>query len=549
MSESTLVATLARLFVAAFLGIFIALAAGTAGAQAIDAAGVPVRLDGKELFRVHRGDGSVSAQERAKFIEARLYDLALNPFRPAGEFSVREFEDHTELLYGDDLITKVTDDDAAVLGVPRAQLAAERLEIIRNEVTARRAEYFKLRPLLLGLLATALLTIVMWFAVGFVRRRLAARAASLMSDLRREEAETGKAAARILARPPVRHAFGRAVLAGRTGVLYLAIAVYLFCVLSFFPRSRFVASELLDRLLVVLSTIWNGFTGYFPNFIFVVVIVLITFGAIRLVRFFFAEVERGSISLPGFEPEWSEPTHKIVSFLIIALALIMAFPYLPGSDSEAFQAVSLFLGLLISLSSSSAISNIIAGVILTYTGAFRMGDRVKIADAVGDVVGRTLLVTRVRTVKNVDIAIPNALVLSSHIVNYSRAARPGSDGVVLHTSVTIGYDAPWRRVHELLIAAALKTADVAETPAPFILQTALNDFYVTYELNIYTMNPWRMALIYSDLHKNIQDTFNEAGVEIMSPHFASVRDGNATAIPETYLPENYRAPGFRILPK
>ncbi len=176
-----------------------------------------------------------------------------------------------------------------------------------------------------------------------------------------------------------------------------------------------------------------------------------------------------------------------------------------------------------------------------------MGDRVKIADAVGDVVGKTLLVTRVRTIKNVDIAIPNALVLSSHIVNYSRAAR--AEGVILHTSVTIGYNSQWRQIHELLIAAAKKTADVIDEPAPFVLQTSLDDFYVTYELNVYTRNPWRMAVIYSDLHLNIQDTFNEAGVEIMSPHFASIRDGNAQATPETYLPENYEAPEFRILPR
>jgi small-conductance mechanosensitive channel len=548
MSDRAAVGTLGRLFAVAFVGLLVALATGIAGAQTGDAGGVPVRLDGKELFRIHRGVGPLSAQDRAKLSEARLYDLALNPFRPPGEFSLREFEIHTELLYADELITSVTDEDSAVAGIPRAQLAVERLELIRSEVTTRRAEYFRPRTLLLGLLATAALTVVMWFVVGFIRRRLAIRAAALMAaDVPPDENLPGKAESGVLARLPVRHALGRAVLAGRTGVLLAAIAVYLFAVMSFFPRSRFVADELLERLLVVLATVWNGFAGYVPNLIFLAVIMLITYAVIRVVRFLFGEVSRGSLSFPGFEPEWSEPTYKIATFLIIALALVMAFPYLPGSQSQAFQAVSLFLGLLISLSSSSAISNIIAGVILTYTGAFRMGDRVKIADAVGDVVGKTLLVTRVRTVKNVDIAIPNALVLSSHIVNYSRAAR--AEGVILHTSVTIGYNVPWRQIHELLIAAAKKTAEVIDEPAPFVLQTSLDDFYVTYELNVYTRNPWRMSVIYSDLHRNIQDAFNEACVEIMSPHFASVRDGNAQATPETYLPENYEAPEFRILPR
>ena len=188
--------------------------------------------------------------------------------------------------------------------------------------------------------------------------------------------------------------------------------------------------------------------------------------------------------------------------------------------------------------------NIIGGIVITYMRPFIIGDRVKIADTIGDITEKTLLVTRIRTIKNVDITIPNAMVLGSHIINYSTSAK--NKGLILHTTVTIGYDAPWRKVHELLKAAAAATENVLTEPAPFILQTALDDFYVHYELNAYTDKPNIMANIYSNLHQNIQDKFNEGGVEIMSSHYSTIRDGNQVTIPKDYLPKEYKVPAFRL---
>ena len=157
---------------------------------------------------------------------------------------------------------------------------------------------------------------------------------------------------------------------------------------------------------------------------------------------------------------------------------------------------------------------------------------------------KTLLVTRIRTIKNVDITVPNAMVLSSHITNFSSSAQ--DYGLILHTTVTIGYDAPWRQVHELLIAAAQATGNILEQPVPFVLQTSLDDFYVSYQINAYTDKPSVMARTYSELHQNIQEKFNEGGIEIMSPHYSTLRDGNQTTIPESYLPESYKQPTFRV---
>jgi small-conductance mechanosensitive channel len=230
--------------------------------------------------------------------------------------------------------------------------------------------------------------------------------------------------------------------------------------------------------------------------------------------------------------------------LIVAAAAVVAFPYLPGSESPAFKGISVFLGVLLSLGSTSAMAHGVAGTILTYMRAFQVGDFVRIGTEVGEVLEKTLLVTRIRTQKNEIVTIPNGTVLGGVVVNYSAEAK--NEGVIFHTTVTIGYAAPWRQVHELLISAALATDDILHDPPPFVLQTALNDFYVAYELNAYTDKPRNMLDVYSVLHQNIQDKFNEAGVEINSPHYTSLRDGNQTTIPDSYLPGDYKSPVFEI---
>ena len=281
-----------------------------------------------------------------------------------------------------------------------------------------------------------------------------------------------------------------------------------------------------------------------PKFSFIAVIVVVAYYVVKFVKFIFAEIAKETITLPGFYSEWAEPTYKIARFLILAFTLAVVFPYLPGSKSPAFQGVSIFLGLLLSLGSSSAVANVVAGIVLTYTRALKVGDRIQIGETVGDVTEKTLMVTRIRTIKNVDIAIPNAMVLNSHILNFSSSAN--AQGLILHTSVTIGYDAPWRQIHQLLRDAADATSKILKDPKPFVLQTSLDDFYVSYQLNAYTDQSAVMTRTNSDLHQNIQDKFNEAGVEIMSPHYGAIRDGNQIAIPESYLPTNYEAPTFRI---
>lgn len=341
----------------------------------------------------------------------------------------------------------------------------------------------------------------------------------------------------------------RQVIAVANGVRFaltiVIVYVYLTTVLGLFPWTRQLATKLVQAVVATLTTIAQAFLSALPDFAAIIVIIMVTRYVIKLIQMVFNGIQRGAITFAGFHRDWADPTFKIIRFLVIAFAAIAIFPYIPGSQSEAFRGVSVFLGVLFSLGSAGAVSNAIAGIILTYMRPFQLGDRVKIADTVGDVTEKTLLVTRIRTIKNVDITVPNSLILGAHIINYSSTSL-SAPPLILNTSVTIGYDTSWRTVHNLLKNAALATRNILSDPEPFVLQTALNDFYVTYELNAYTGAPNQMAVTYSDLHQNIQDTFNEAGVEIMSPHYAQVRDGNKTTIPEDYLPATYQAPALRI---
>lgn len=208
--------------------------------------------------------------------------------------------------------------------------------------------------------------------------------------------------------------------------------------------------------------------------------------------------------------------------------------------------MSIFLGVLISIGSGSSVGNVLAGITLTYMRPYRVGDRVQFGDTIGDVLEKSLLVTRLRTIKNVEVVIPNSTILGGMIQNFSAMAR--NRGLILHTTATIGYDVPWRQVHELLIRAAQNTEGILLEPVPFVLQTALNDFNISYQLNAFTDRPNEFEFIYSRLHQNIQDSFNKAGVEIMSPNYLALRDGNTVTTPEADRPPHYQPPSFRVNP-
>ena len=289
----------------------------------------------------------------------------------------------------------------------------------------------------------------------------------------------------------------------------------------------------------------TGFVQYLPNLAVILIIAVLTYYIVQFAKLVITELGRDD-AYPWFYPEWIQPTIRLATILLIIVGCIIAAPYLPGFNSPAFQGVSLFLGALFTLGSSSAIANAIAGVILIYTRAFRIGDIIQLGDTTGEVIEKSLFVTRILTFKREVITVPNASVLNSNVINFNAISRESNNHLVLHTTITLGYDIPWRKVHEVLIKAARMTTGIVSDPFPFVLQTALNDFNVSYELNAYSNCPQFMPQVYSDLHQNIQDCCNQAGIEILSPSYSALRDGNHSTIPSDYLPPDYNSPGFQI---
>lgn len=476
-------------------------------------------------------------------LSSRLERLARERAVPVAAIGLAETDGGVDIVTPNQVLLTVTPADAAAVGKTPRDLATEWLSAIRVGVDRYRREH-SVGSLLLGLAYGSLATLVLLLLLSLARRgfrvlqrRIETWRGTHIRALRiqRLELVSGDRLSDAL----LLAARGAHLLTG------LAIAlVYASVLFGLFPATRGLAGRALDQVVAALRSVLGAMASYLPSLAFLLVVTAVAFAVVRLLEVVFGAIAAGSVEIPGFYRDWAMPTYRIVRFFVIVIALIAMFPYVPGSESPAFKGITIFLGAVVSLGSSSAVSNVLAGVVLTYTRAFQIGDRVQIGDAVGDVIAKTLLVTRIRTIKNVDVTIPNSQVLGSQVSNFS--ARAGEGGLILHTTVTIGYDAPWRQVHELLKTAARATPGILHDPSPFVLQTSLDDFYVSYEINAYTAEPARMAQTYSDFHAAIQDAFNHAGVEICSPHYRALRDGNTVTIPEAERGAGYVAPSFRV---
>lgn len=499
----------------------------------------PVVFFTDTLFYISTNLGPYTAAERAASQSNKLAMLLENDALDTTLLKSYNDTIEVEIMHGKQIISTITQADAKIAGKDKEMLAAEHLKAIKASYQTHYGE----KSLTKNLIRTGILIgifIILFFLVTFINKGFNKLIDYILRKWHTYFKGIKIKTFEILSAHREEKLFFL-VMRG-TKILLLIILLYLSLpiIFSIFPATKGIATTLLAYITSPLKSLLFGFISYLDELFTILVVVFITYYIIKAINFISTEVERGTLSISGFYPEWAKPTFNLVKIIIVAFSFIIIFPNLPGSDSPAFQGVSVFLGLLISLGSSSAISNIIAGLVIIYMRAFKLGDRVKIGDTTGDVIEKTMLVTRLRTIKNEEVTIPNAFILAGKTINYSVEAN--GPGLILHSTVTIGYDVPWKQVHKLLIDAALKTDRVLKEPSPFVLQTSLDDFYVSYQINVYTVNPEKAAVIYSDLHAFIQDAFNEAGVEIMSPHYRADRDGNQITIPPTYLPEGKISP-------
>ncbi len=495
------------------------------------------------LFFIYSRLGSFSAYERAEAISNRIEKLADNYNFTLDSLKISEAETTFDIVYGEKIIMSISESDAIWSNSSKSELAKEYHKLLGNAVLKYKSETsFKTLAKSIGL---ALLVVIIFGFIIFYLNKLFKWTQSKIEfqENKRIKGITIKNYTLFDAKRQV-NAFLSANSILKWFLILLSTYIALPILFGIFPWTKNFAETLFGYILNPLKKIAGGLWDYLPNLITILVIVVVFSYVLKGINFLKSEIEKGNLTIPGFYPDWANPTYQIVRVIVFAFMIVVIFPYLPGSDSPVFQGVSVFLGFLFTFGSAGSLSNVIAGLVLTYMRLFKIGDRVKIGEVVGDVIEKSLLVTRIRTTKNEIISIPNSTVMSSHTINYS--SDTVDKGLILHTTVTIGYDVPWKNIHQALLNAADRTELLQKEPKPFILQTSLDDFYVSYQLNAYTKEANKQATIYSQLHANIQDCCNEAGIEILSPHYRAARDGNTTTIPQNYLPKDYKSPGFNV---
>jgi small-conductance mechanosensitive channel len=500
----------------------------SAKAVMIDSVGSPVVLLGDTLFKIHASYGAFTAQERAKALSSRLMEIVREEYYYPDSLETMIVDQDHYILYRQKVLLTIRINDTIGTGMTQEEIS-DRAFTILHENLASKSVKFNFMATLKNIGYTALvviLLIIIIILLNWIFKKI-----FIYSEKNKE---------RLFKSIKINnYEFLTAerefnVAQGLLKFLKIVLIVLLFLValpmiFTIFPTTEGVTRKILGMIWSPVSNILMGIINYLPKLVTIIIIFLIFKYLIRFIRFLSREVENKVLILPGFYPDWAKPTFNIIRVLLYAFMFVIIFPYLPGSDSTVFKGVSVFLGLLLSLGSTSLISNTVAGLVITYMRPYKVGDRIKMDDIVGDVVEKTLMTTRIRTIKNEEVTVPNSKILTGYTVNYTTATL--EQGLIIHTTVTIGYDAPWRTVHELLIRAASKTEGVVGEPLPFVLQTSLDDFYISYQVNAYIKDSNKIVRIKSDLHQHIQDEFNRAGVEIMSPHYRAERDGNAVTIP------------------
>ena len=508
-----------------------------------DTVKAPVVILKDTLFYISSPAGTFSSTDRANRINQRLHEILRKGNVVIDSFYLYQSERNYYILYNDLPIMVVFPNDTAGYGIFQEELALRYLKQIQtgfsNNILNYHLATISRNVLNTGIIILAVLVVV--FILNWIFRRF-----TRFLEGRREKYFKGWNIRNYpLFSSEQQFRFIRNLInILKFGLIILIVFIALPMIFTMFPATEGVTRKLVSMVLNPVKNILNGIVNYMPDLITIIVIYFIFHLILKGLRFLKNEIASGDLVIPGFFAEWAQPTFMIIRFILYIFMFIIIFPFLPGSESAVFQGVSVFVGLLISIGSSSAISNAVAGLVITYMRPFKVGDRIKIDEIMGTVMEKSALVTRIRTIKNEDVTIPNAKVLTSHTVNYSDPAK--ETGLIIHTTVTIGYDAPWRTVHSLLLQAARDTSGVLKKPAPFVLQTSLDDFYISYQVNVYISNAYEMLKIKSDLHQNIQDSFNRGGVEIMSPHYRAERDGNEITIPKNWEEQALKPDEFPV---
>lgn len=495
-------------------GFFFFICCAVAGFAQAGMNPVSVTLGNKKIIEISWGFKSITPEMRARAISQRLKKLATAPSSPPA-FTVQQSDRTVDILAGDEIIASVFPGDAERAGKSQEELASEWAAALERSVLEYRVQHSWQRVTFR--IATALLVLTACVALLLSMRRLmlvlSSRVQERLERGAQEKAVLKRQAGKVLA-PAVMPFFRTLRFVLTVAILYVTLQFLLFL----FPATRPLAFPLWNWLMVPVRAFAEKVWRNLPSLLFVGIIAWAAVYLIRFCRFFFRQVNEGTITLAGFRPTWAGTTQRLVSIGIVTLSVLVAYPYIPGSESAAFKGVSIFLGVLVSLGSSGLVSNMIAGIMLTYMDAFEVGDLVKIGPTIGFVRKSGLLTTTVETRKHERITIPNSVVIGSDVMDFSKASP---HGVIVSVKAGIGYDAPWRQVEAMMKAAAARSEGISRYPEPFVLELSLNTFDITYELNAYLAPGASYFGAIANLCRNVLDQFNEYGVQIMTPAYVA----------------------------
>lgn len=502
--------------------------------------GIPVVVESDTLFTIYSKFGGYSPSARAKTISGTIEALGKDFKLKPDSVYIDSTEIATEIMYKGHVIASVTEQDALWENMNRTQLAKRWEKLIVQELVVLKHKHSLLQIfkriglfILVLLIQGLLFKLTTWLYKKLKNKIIQLKDSKLKAWMIKDyEVLNKEQEARMII-------WGANLL--RYFVIFLQLLITVPILFSIFPPTKALAIKLFSYILDPVKKILKGVIAYIPNLFTIIIIYIAVHYALKGLKYLAGEIESKRLKINGFYPDWAQPTYHILRFLTYAFMIAMIYPYLPGSDSKIFQGISVFVGVIVSLGSSSVISNIMAGLVITYMRPFKIGDRIKLNDVLGNVLEKTPFVTRLKTPKNEIVTIPNSFVMSTHTTNYSASTR--KFGLIIHTEVTIGYDAAWRQIHQLLIDAALDTPGICKEPAPFVLETSLSDWYPVYQINAYILDADKQPRIMTMLLQNIQDHFTRAGVEIMSPHYFATRDGNESTIPK------HPYPPFANMPK
>ena len=482
--------------------------------------GRPIVFEKDTLYYLYTSYGPYDIDTRVKYVEEKLKELYNDPYFVADSIKIKPAGDYLSVMYNDKTITGISMVDALWENSSQTELAQRYANIIKNTIVKYK-EQNSLKSILIRLAELLLVLFIAFILVWAINRLF-----DFLKKITLNSEHSFLTSIRIrnydfIKKPGIVKALVKLLAILRIVFLLFLLITIIPLIFDIFPSTQYLSKIIVQWISEPIKNVAIAIIGYLPHLFYIVIIAVITRYVLKILRFFALEIERGILKIKGFHPEWAHTTYVLARMMLWVLALVIMFPHLPGSDSDAFKGISVFLGVLISLGSSSTISNAIAGIVISYMRPFQVGDWIKSGEIIGTVIEKNALVTRLKTINNEDITIPNSAILSGATMNFTSIGK--EIGLALNVQVKVRYDYSDNLVEELLIEAALKTNGISPKPHPYIFQISLSELNAVYELNAYTFHPENMYFIKSDLTKNIQSTFRQANIEIFSTQYVEIR--------------------------